>query len=92
MDGLVERCNRTLIDMLPKTAELNGKNWDEKLPFVLFAYVTGFAKRGLLYIHASDFATLMSHYIKLFTHNSLMIEKSSHKISKLYLNYKLSYI
>ena len=24
--------------MLAKTAELNGKNWDKKLPFVLFAY------------------------------------------------------
>ena len=39
-DGLVERFNRTLIDMLAKTAEQNGKNWDEKLPFVLFAYRT----------------------------------------------------
>ena len=37
-DDLVERFNRTLIDMLAKTAEQNGKNWDEKLPFVLFAY------------------------------------------------------
>ena len=35
---LVERFNRTLIDMLAKTAEQNGKNWDKKLPFVLFAY------------------------------------------------------
>ena len=24
--------------MLAKMAETNGKNWDEKLPFVLFAY------------------------------------------------------
>ena len=37
-DGLVERFNRTLIDMLAKTAKQNG--WDEKLPFVLFAYRT----------------------------------------------------
>ena len=36
--GLVEMLNRTLIDMLTKTAELNGNNWDEKLPYVLFAY------------------------------------------------------
>lgn len=27
-----------LIDMLAKIAERNGMNWDEKLPFVLFAY------------------------------------------------------
>ena len=38
MDGLVKRFNRTLIDMLAKIAEQNGKNWDEKLPFLLFAY------------------------------------------------------
>ena len=37
-DGLVERFNRTLTAMLAKTAERGGKNWDEKLPFVLFAY------------------------------------------------------
>ena len=38
IDCLVERFNQTLIDMLAKRAEQNGKNWDEKLPFVLFAY------------------------------------------------------
>ena len=37
-DGLVERFNRALIDMFAKTAKQNGKNWDGKLPFVLFAY------------------------------------------------------
>ena len=37
-DGLVERFNRTLIDKPAKTAEQNDMNWDEKLPFVLFAY------------------------------------------------------
>ena len=37
-DGLVERFNRTLIDMLAKTANRNGRDWDEKLPYVLFAY------------------------------------------------------
>ena len=37
-DGLVERFNRTLISMLAKTVERGGKNWDEHLPFVLFAY------------------------------------------------------
>jgi len=31
-DGLVERFNRTLIDMLAKTANQNGRNWDVKLP------------------------------------------------------------
>ena len=39
-DGLVERFNRTLTQMLSKTVDLNGKNWDEKVPYVLFAYRT----------------------------------------------------
>ncbi len=37
-DGLVERFNRTLTDMLAKTVERNGYDWDHHLPFVLFAY------------------------------------------------------
>ena len=39
-DGLVERFNRTLLDMLSKTAKQNGKDWDSCLPFVLLAYRT----------------------------------------------------
>ena len=57
--------------------------------------VTGFAKRGHIYV--SNFATLISHNfvcdIELLNCSyTLMIRRSSHKISKLYLNYKLSYI
>ena len=37
-DGLVERFNRTLTDMLAKTVEKSGRNWDVQLPYVLFAY------------------------------------------------------
>lgn len=37
-DGLVERFNRTLTDMLAKTVEKDGKDWDTRLPYVLFAY------------------------------------------------------
>lgn len=37
-DGLVERFNRTLTAMLAKTVEKGGQDWDEHLPFVLFAY------------------------------------------------------
>ena len=37
-DGLVERFNSTLINMLSKCAEKNGKDWDKQLPYVLFAY------------------------------------------------------
>ena len=39
-DGLVERFNRTLISMLAKTVERDGRDWDRRLPFVLFTYRT----------------------------------------------------
>ena len=37
-DGLVERFNRTLTDMLAKSVVPGVCEWDEKLPYVLFAY------------------------------------------------------
>ena len=39
-DGLVERFNRTLLEMLSKTCEAssNGKDWDVRLPYVLYSY------------------------------------------------------
>jgi hypothetical protein len=37
-DGLVERFNRTLLDMLAKTAHDQQREWDFCLPFVLFTY------------------------------------------------------
>ena len=37
-DGLVERFHRTLTDMLAKSVQQGGKNWDQCLPYVLFAY------------------------------------------------------
>ena len=37
-DGLVERFNRTLTAMLAKSVEKRGPEWDERLPYVLFAY------------------------------------------------------
>ena len=54
-DGLVERFNHTLKCMLRKTATTEGKNWDELLPYLLFAYrevpqaSTGFSPFELLY-------------------------------------------
>lgn len=38
-DGLVEHFNQTLTDMLAKSME-DADNWDERLPYVLFAYHT----------------------------------------------------
>ena len=37
-DGLVECFNQTLTDMLAKKVKANGRDWDQHLPFVLFAY------------------------------------------------------
>ena len=36
-DGLVERFNRTLIDMIAKSTDHGGRDWDIRLPFLLFA-------------------------------------------------------
>ena len=54
-DGLVERFNGTLKAMLRKLTSKNQKDWDELLPYLLFAYrevpqeSTGFAPFELLY-------------------------------------------
>lgn len=54
-DGLVERFNQTLKEMLRKTASEEGKDWDKLIPYVLFAYrevpqeSTGFSPFELLY-------------------------------------------
>lgn len=37
-DGMVERLNRTLTDMMAKHARFHGPNWDKYLPYLLFAY------------------------------------------------------
>ncbi|GFX73319.1 retrovirus-related Pol polyprotein from transposon 17.6 [Trichonephila clavipes] len=39
-NGLTERFNKTLADMLSMYVEVEQKNWDEILPFVTFAYNT----------------------------------------------------
>ena len=54
-DGLVERFNSTLKGMLRKFVSRNKKDWDEYLPYLLFAYhevpqeTTGFSPFDLLY-------------------------------------------
>ncbi len=54
-DGVVERFNQTLKEMLRKTATEKGKDWDRLLPYVLFACrevpqeSTGFSPFELLY-------------------------------------------
>ena len=36
-DGLVERLNRTLKQMLQKVMEADGRNWDQLLPYLMFS-------------------------------------------------------
>ena len=48
-DGLVERCNRTLKDMLSKLINSSQNDWDVWIPHVLFAYRTA--------VHASTGVT-----------------------------------
>lgn len=56
-DGLVERFNKTLKSMLRKFVSETGSDWDQWLPFLLFAYrevpqsSTGFSPFQLLYGH-----------------------------------------
>ncbi len=56
-DGLVERFNQTLKNMLKKFVSNSGKDWDKWLPYLLFAYrevpqaSTGFSPFELLYAH-----------------------------------------
>ena len=54
-DGLVERFNKTLKQMLKKVAETDGKDWDRLIPYVLFSIrevpqaSTGFSPFELVY-------------------------------------------
>ncbi|XP_069371637.1 uncharacterized protein [Paralichthys olivaceus] len=56
-DGLVERFNKTLKAMLRKAIDKDGRNWDQLLPYLLFAVrevpqsSTGFSPFDLLYSH-----------------------------------------
>ena len=47
MDGLIEKFNQTLINMLSKFVADTGKDWDKWLPFLLYREVpqasTGFS-------------------------------------------------
>jgi len=45
-DGLVDRFNQTLTNVLAKKVSHNGKDWDIQLPYVLFAYRAGVHKRA----------------------------------------------
>ena len=68
-NGLTERFNKTLADMLSMYVEVEQKNWDEILPFVTFAYntakqdTTGFTPFYLL--HGREAETTLDTMIPL---------------------------
>ena len=37
-DGMVEKFNSTIINMLSKCVEKHGRDWDKQLPYVMLAY------------------------------------------------------
>ena len=39
-DGMIERFNRTLLDMIAKYSVRYGPEWDQYLPYLLFVYRT----------------------------------------------------
>ena len=39
-NSVIERTNRTLLNMLAKTTDKNQRNWSELLPYVMLAYCT----------------------------------------------------
>ena len=43
-DGMVERFNVTLKEMLRKSAQEDGKDWDKLLPYLLFAYTVTYLR------------------------------------------------
>lgn len=59
-DGLVERFNRTLKQMLKKMIAADGRNWDQLLPYLIFSIwevpqaSIGFSPFQLLYGEMRD--------------------------------------
>ncbi|GFW59786.1 retrovirus-related Pol polyprotein from transposon 412 [Trichonephila clavipes] len=78
-NGLTERFNKTLADMLSMYVDVEQKNWDEILPFVTFAYntakqeTTGFTPFYLLHGHEAETTldTMLPFYPNDFDDNNI---------------------
>ena len=60
-NAVIERTNRTLLNMLAKTTDKNQRNWSELLPYVMLAYRT--------FVHES---TGYTPYFLLFGHEATL--------------------
>ncbi|GBN06508.1 Retrovirus-related Pol polyprotein from transposon 412 [Araneus ventricosus] len=73
MNGLTERFNKTLADMLSMYVDVEQRNWDTILPFVTFAYnsakqdITGFSPFFL--VHGRDIETPLDVILPHHTEN-----------------------
>nr|CAD2163108.1 unnamed protein product [Meloidogyne enterolobii] len=86
-NGLVERFNRTLADMIATCTD-QGKNWVDMLPHVIFAYNTSYNHQ----IGNSPFFVVHGFLPKLPTEAALGIEREKYKEMNLYVQKMLEMI
>lgn len=78
-NGMTERINKTLVDMLYLYVDVEQTNWDEILPFSTFAYntslhsVTGFSPFYLLYARSptTTLDTVLPYHDDLVPHDTM---------------------
>ena len=75
-DGLVEKFNSTLISMISKCTERNGKDWDKQLPFLLFAYRANIQQST----KESPFFLLYGHDPRLPTESALNLPSTPYMV------------
>lgn len=79
-NGLTERTNRTLTNMLSMYVTSDQKNWDTVLPFVTYAYntakheITGYAPFFLLYVRAPR--TFLDSILPFSPHHHLSLAQT----------------
>ncbi|KAL5469182.1 hypothetical protein EMCRGX_G030400 [Ephydatia muelleri] len=98
-DCLVEHFNQTLKAMLRKVHIQEGQDWDQLLPYVLFAYreipqsTTGFSPFELLYWVANDKASesVVSHILSIREKMEVMMEAARENMGKVQQEQKTCY-
>ena len=75
-DGLVERFNRTLTDMLAKTVDKSGRDWDRHLAHILFAYQVSPQEST----HESPFFLLYGRDAQFHTEAALTHPKTQYQV------------
>lgn len=74
-NGLTERLNKTITDMMAMYVDVEHRTWDEVLPFVTFAYntavqeTTGFSPFQL--VHGRQVTTMLDAMLPLLPHDDI---------------------